>query len=93
LPHLSSASSLEGFPTRGEIAQQYAIRSERELSGLDFYLTLAYWKVAIILEGVYSRHLSGALGGERENLGDLIDAADRLIAAAEDSARRLGYEQ
>ena len=29
---------------------------------LDFYVAFAYWKLACILEGVYSRYLGGALG-------------------------------
>ena len=36
--------------------------SGRDLSGIDYYIAFAYWKLACILEGVYARYLGGALG-------------------------------
>ena len=32
------------------------------MSALPFYVSFAHWKLACILEGVYSRYLGGALG-------------------------------
>ena len=52
---------LPGFPSRNQIIERYS-----ELSGLRvseasmrFYVALAIWKLAILLEGSYKRHLSG----------------------------------
>ena len=51
-----------GFPTRDELAARYAETSGRDLSELDFYIALGYWKLAIILEGVYARYAAGGYG-------------------------------
>ena len=91
IPHLSSATASEGFPTHSELAQEYAARSGRDLSELDFYLALGYWKIAIILEGVYSRHASGAFGKSDLELDDLISAVDRVLEAGEEAAAKKGY--
>ena len=56
------ANLAPGFPTREEIAARYAERSGRDLSELDFYVALGYWKLAIILEGVYARYVAGGYG-------------------------------
>ena len=41
--------------------------SGRSIDHLDFYVAFAYWKLACILEGVYSRYLGGALGERSAN--------------------------
>ena len=43
-------------------AARYAERSGRDLSELDFFVALGYWKLAIILEGVYARYVAGGYG-------------------------------
>ncbi len=50
-----------GFPTRAELADQYAARTGRAIAppALAFYHALALWKMAILLEGSYKRHLAG----------------------------------
>lgn len=57
-----TATSAEGFWNRSQLAERYAQMSGRDVSQLDFYVAFAYWKLACILEGVYSRYLGGALG-------------------------------
>jgi aminoglycoside phosphotransferase (APT) family kinase protein len=80
------ANLAPGFPTRTELAARYAETSGRDISELDFYLALGYWKLAIILEGVLARMAAGGYG--REGASDAgIDAfvamVDRLAGAAE----------
>lgn len=48
-----------GFMTRAEITDYYAQRSGRKVQDVAFYEALAIWKLAILLEGSYSRHRSG----------------------------------
>ncbi|MGI9057933.1 MAG: phosphotransferase family protein [Ktedonobacteraceae bacterium] len=48
-----------GFLTRKEITDYYAERSGRTVRDMAFYEALAIWKLAILLEGSYSRHRSG----------------------------------
>lgn len=49
-----------GFPTRAELVERYAARTGRRMDHVAFYIALAIWKLAILLEGSYKRHLSGA---------------------------------
>jgi aminoglycoside phosphotransferase (APT) family kinase protein len=50
-----------GFLSRQELIGRYAERSGRDVDvdDLPFYLVLAVWKLAILLEGSYARHLAG----------------------------------
>ncbi len=50
-----------GFPTCAELAARYAERTGRAIApeALAFYHALAIWKMAILLEGSYKRHLAG----------------------------------
>ena len=48
-----------GFVSRAEIIDRYAERSGRRPGDLTWYVVLALWKVAILLEGSYARHLAG----------------------------------
>jgi aminoglycoside phosphotransferase (APT) family kinase protein len=54
-------SETPGFPTRAELADRYAARTGRAIApqALAFYHALALWKMAILLEGSYKRHLAG----------------------------------
>jgi len=56
---LSSVVTGDGFMARAELAAQYAAASGRSLENLDWYLAFAQWKVAIILEGSYRKHVRG----------------------------------
>ena len=48
-----------GFPSRDELAARYAERSGRHVADVTWYEVLATWKLAILLEGSYARHLAG----------------------------------
>jgi aminoglycoside phosphotransferase (APT) family kinase protein len=62
IPLLDSPTTVDGFPSRAEVARLYAERSGRDLAEIDYYVAFGYWKLACILEGVYSRYSSGAYG-------------------------------
>jgi aminoglycoside phosphotransferase (APT) family kinase protein len=59
-----SSTLAGGFPTRAELTDRYASATGRDLGHLEFYLAFAYWKLACILEGVYSRYVAGAMGDD-----------------------------
>lgn len=59
-----SATHLPGFPSRAELIDRYAQRSGRNLDDVAFYLALAYWRLASILQGVYARFSAGAYGDD-----------------------------
>jgi aminoglycoside phosphotransferase (APT) family kinase protein len=50
---------LPGFSTRAELVRRYEERTGRDAAALDWYRVLATWKLAILLEGSYARHLAG----------------------------------
>ena len=77
------ANLAPGFPTRAELAACYAERSGRDISELDFYLALGYWKLAIILEGVYARYAAGAYGEVHSGIEGFARMVERLAEAAE----------
>ncbi len=81
-----SATTPTGFWNRAELATRYAEVSGRDISRLDFYVAFAYWKLACILEGVYSRYLGGALG---EQDPASLDAFKQQVDAAAANADRL----
>lgn len=60
LPLAGRPTALPGFYTRRQLAEAYARASGQDLSGLDYYVAFGYWKLAVILEGVYARQVAGA---------------------------------
>jgi len=55
--------SLPGFPTWEEAAARYVEKSGHDLSNLDFYTVLAFFKLGVILENMYKRFLGGGTVG------------------------------
>jgi aminoglycoside phosphotransferase (APT) family kinase protein len=84
------ANLAPGFPTRDQLTARYAEASGRDVSELDFYLALGYWKLAIILEGVYARYAAGAYGKADAGVEAFAGMVDRLAEAAEEAERSNG---
>ena len=82
------ATLAPGFPSREELRARYAERSGRDLSQLDFFVALGYWKLAIILEGVYARYAAGQYGKVDPGIEEFARLVERLAAAAEEAERR-----
>ena len=57
-------TSLEGFPSTDAVREMYARHSTRDLAHLDFYVAFAYWRIACIVEGVYTRYSAGVMGDQ-----------------------------
>jgi aminoglycoside phosphotransferase (APT) family kinase protein len=62
-PLVAGLCAQPGFPDVDELARRYAVRSSRDLDDLAFYRALASMKLAVILEGVHARFLSGRTVG------------------------------
>lgn len=77
------ATLAPGFPDRAALRERYAERSGRDLSQLDFFVALGYWKLAIILEGVYARYTAGAYGKADPGVEEFARLVERLVAEAE----------
>jgi aminoglycoside phosphotransferase (APT) family kinase protein len=83
--------TLPGFPTWRDAAQRYEKSTGRDLSHLDFYIVLAHFKLAVILENMHARFVAGGtVGPGFEAIGQQaivlarsgLAAADRSEVAA-----------
>lgn len=54
-----SVSTLEGFFTRDEFIHLYSQKSGRDVSNVHYYLTFAYFKLAVICQQIYFRYKKG----------------------------------
>jgi aminoglycoside phosphotransferase (APT) family kinase protein len=61
---VSDVSTAPGYPDIPAKLERYAVASGRELGGMGFHLGLAYFKLAVILEGINFRYLQGQTVGE-----------------------------
>jgi hypothetical protein len=73
-------TAVGGFPPGSELAAEYARASGRDLDALQFWTAFAYWKIAIIVEGVYRRWLNDP--GNGSGAGGLQPAVARLAGLA-----------
>ncbi|MGW4093439.1 phosphotransferase family protein [Nocardia sp. NPDC004750] len=60
---VSDVALAPGFLTEAELLDRYAEHSGRDLAHFGFYLGLAAFKLAAILEGIHYRHLHGQTVG------------------------------
>lgn len=56
---MNRATTLPGFRTRDQLVNRYASATGHPVDALEWYRVLAVWKLAILLEGSYARHLAG----------------------------------
>jgi aminoglycoside phosphotransferase (APT) family kinase protein len=86
-----TASDQHGFLRKVDLVERYAQASGRDLSDFEYYIALGYWRLAVILEGVYARFSSGAYGevpSEVSGFGQTVRAlAQAALAAAERAGR------
>jgi len=88
-PSLASTPviSLPGFPTWEEAKARYAARSGINIDNLDYYVVLAHFKLAVILEGINERFKEGGTVGEGfEGIGQRATALARAGLAAADAS-------
>ncbi|ASN06732.1 phosphotransferase family protein [Virgibacillus necropolis] len=60
-----SVTTKEGFFTRKEFLEDYAKKSGRDVSNVHFYLTFAYFKLAVICQQIYYRYHKGQTNDSR----------------------------
>jgi aminoglycoside phosphotransferase (APT) family kinase protein len=64
-PPLGFAPTMaEGFATKSEMLRVYEQRSGLDVSNIGYYVAFGYWKLACILDGVYTRYKTGAMGND-----------------------------
>lgn len=74
-----AASTSRRWPGIEALAQSYSVRSGTELGDFDWYLGLAYFKLAVIAEGISARHRAGA--GDEPGYATSSLAVPALLAA------------
>lgn len=64
-----------GFMTRSEFVEAYARKSGRDVSNIHYYLTFAYFKLAVICQQIYYRWKKGQTSDERfAKLGGFVQS-------------------
>jgi aminoglycoside phosphotransferase (APT) family kinase protein len=82
----ATLSAEAGFLSYDEVVERYAKASGRDVSQLDFYVALAAYKLAIILEGIHARYLMGKTVGDGfQHIGALVEV---MVQGALDAASR-----
>jgi aminoglycoside phosphotransferase (APT) family kinase protein len=59
----SDVSLAPGYPAAAEVTARYARRAGRDISALNWYLGFAFFKLAVISEGIYYRFSQGQTVG------------------------------
>lgn len=89
VPLLQPATTEPGFPAKRELAERYAEVSGRDISNLDFFVALGYWKLAIVLEGVLARITAGGYGSGQQAGPEFEQTIQALARAAAAAAERV----
>jgi aminoglycoside phosphotransferase (APT) family kinase protein len=84
-PSAMSYVDMRGMPSRTEVVDHYAKISGRQVDDLDYYLVLAKWKLAIVLEQGFQR------AGDNEKLLAYGPVIVDLMRSAADLAESSGY--
>lgn len=74
-----AAWTSDRYPSAGDLVQQYAVQSGRDVDNWGFYLALANFKLGVIGEGITHRALSGSDTGAGAR--NAADATQEFIAA------------
>jgi aminoglycoside phosphotransferase (APT) family kinase protein len=83
-----AATLLEGFPDRAAVAEQYAVRSGLDLTPLPWYVSFAFFKLAVVCAGIVARARGGAMVGEGfDGIEDRIAPLVELGRATLDDGR------
>ncbi|MFF7332123.1 phosphotransferase family protein [Streptomyces sp. NPDC090306] len=70
---ISTTASAPGHPTPAELVERYAAGSGREVSGVSWYTAFAWFKLAVILEGIHYRYTLGQTVGQGfDRIGELV---------------------
>ncbi|MCX4552023.1 phosphotransferase family protein [Streptomyces sp. NBC_01387] len=72
---VSTTSGAPGHPSPAELVERYAARSGRDTSAIAWYTAFAWFKLAVILEGIHYRYTLGqTVGAGFDRIGDLVPA-------------------
>lgn len=70
---VTDAPLAPGYLDRDAVLERYAAASGRDVSDIGYHLSLAFFKLAVILEGIHFRHSHGqTVGSGFDGIGDMI---------------------
>ncbi|MDI3388776.1 phosphotransferase family protein [Streptomyces sp. B-S-A8] len=70
---ISTTASAPGHPDARELIDRYAARSGRDVSAVSWYTAFAWFKLAVILEGIHYRYTLGqTIGAGFDRIGELV---------------------
>ncbi|MCL7491127.1 phosphotransferase family protein [Streptomyces sp. MCA2] len=70
---VSTTSGAPGHPSPAELIERYAARSGRDTSAIAWYTAFAWFKLAVILEGIHYRFTLGqTVGAGFDQIGELV---------------------
>jgi aminoglycoside phosphotransferase (APT) family kinase protein len=81
----SSYVDMKGMPARSEVLARYAEVAGRQVDDIDYYVVLAKWKLAVVLEQGFQR------AGDDEKLQAFGPVVLQLMQEAADVAETTGY--
>jgi aminoglycoside phosphotransferase (APT) family kinase protein len=81
-------TALPGTLTRREVAERYAGRTGRDVSGILFYYCFGLFKIAVIVQQIYARYVRGTtrdarFAGLNGLVAVLAEQADRAIESGQ----------
>jgi aminoglycoside phosphotransferase (APT) family kinase protein len=86
----SATTTLPGFPSADEVVGSYAEASGRDVTEVPWFLAFAYWKIAVIAEGVHRRWLDNPANGA-SNASGVGAVVPRLVEKGDAAARAAGF--
>ncbi|WAX80842.1 phosphotransferase family protein [Streptomyces sp. KMM 9044] len=70
---VSTTAEAPGHPSPTELIERYAARSGRDVCAVSWYTAFAWFKLAVILEGIHYRYTLGqTVGPGFDRIGDLV---------------------
>ena len=79
---LATVTTLPGWLTPGELVERYAARTGRDLTALKFFELFALFKIAVVVQQIYYRFVSGQTDDPRfAGLGDRVTYLARRAAS------------
>ncbi|MFE0578809.1 MULTISPECIES: phosphotransferase family protein [unclassified Streptomyces] len=70
---VSTTSGAPGHPAPAELVERYAARSGRDTGAIAWYTAFAWFKLAVILEGIHYRYTLGqTVGAGFDRIGELV---------------------
>jgi aminoglycoside phosphotransferase (APT) family kinase protein len=80
---VAPVTAAPGFPSRADVIERYARATGLDVSDADWYQSFAFFKLAVVCQGIAARAAGGAM------VGSGFDDAQRLVAPLVDAGRHL----